>query len=575
MTAGQCVVGRSLGAMAIAVVLLLAGTTGARGEQPRAVAPDAIYRGGKVVTVDPAFTIRQAFAVKGDRFVAVGGDQEVLALAGPQTRIVDLRGRTVIPGLADNHNHMYRAATAVRGVATSGVTSLPELLERVRQAVNAAKPGATVYMAAGWQPVDFPEKRLPTRRELDEVSAGHPVLLSRGRSQIVLNTAALSAAGIGRETTSIAGVVVPKDAAGEPTGVLNEPGPVTEVTRKLVPPPSDAGIAEIMLRLQREQHELGLTSIRELALSPEAMRLYGDLRRKGLLTLRVSMGLDVQAAEADRLDDILKPWGVGPAFGDEWLRLDSVAEFSVDSGTDAAFVRVPLEGQHEHPTGVSRIGADTLRQAMLVIHRFGWRPAIHIMGDKALDLVLDAYEAADRVSPIRPRRWVVEHVPLVQPDQMARIAKLGVLVSAQIQPNTDGRNMLRDWGTTRANHAVPMRELLANHVAVSSGTDWPSRTNNPFVTLGFYVTRQTLEAGRLGVDQRISREEALRLATTGNAYLTFEEGAKGSIEAGKLADFLVLSEDVLAVPEDQIARVRPVATFVGGRPVFQAPGTSW
>ena len=531
--------------------------------------PDTVYYNGKIITVNSAFAIDEAFAVRGDRFLAVGKSASVRALAGPATRLVDLQGRTVIPGLIDNHLHQYRgASTILRGAEMAGARSLKELLERLGKAVTSAKPGQPVLAGGGWDPREFPEKRAPTRQELDQLAPHNPLLLVRTRSQLFLNTLAIKAAGITRQTEQIGGIPIPKDAAGEPTGEIDEPQAVTPVTNKLIPPPDDNEKKQLILRAQQVLNAAGLTSIRELSLAPEIMRLYSDLRRENKLTVRVSMGMEANASDADRLEEMLRPWGLGTGFGDDWLRLDSVAEFSVDSGVEAAWLRMAHLGERSDYRGDSRISADKLKTAVGVMQRYGWRPSIHLIGDQALDLALDAYEAANQRSPIGPRRWTVEHIPVSQPDQMDRLAKLGVIISAQIQPYLDAPAMLKDWGQERAERAVPVREWLDHKLMVGSGTDWPARTLSPFVTIYFYVTRKVVDGSALGLAQKISRQEALRLATINNAYITFEETSKGSIEPGKLADFLVLSDDFLTAPEDRIRSLHPVATYVGGRKVY-------
>ncbi|MCA1559726.1 MAG: amidohydrolase family protein [Acidobacteria bacterium] len=181
---------------------------------------------------------------------------------------------------------------------------------------------------------------------------------------------------------------------------------------------------------------------------------------------------------------------------------------------------------------------------------------------------MDAYEAADRERSIRGRRWIVEHIPLVLPDQMERMKRLGVVVSAQFQPYAGAASMVRRWGKERTERALPMRELLDHGLIVSGGSDWPGAPNNPFVNIYYYVTRTTRDMGPIGVKQRISRQEALRVETLNNAYLTFEEEIKGSIEPRKLADFVILSDDVLTIPEEKILTIHPLATYVGGREVY-------
>jgi predicted amidohydrolase YtcJ len=310
-------------------------------------------------------------------------------------------------------------------------------------------------------------------------------------------------------------------------------------------------IRELILETQQDLNAQGFTSIREPMVPNAIMRLYSSLRREGKLTLRISMGLDVGAGQADELDEILRPLGVGPSFGDHWLRMDSVGEFAVDGNTST------------NPT------PEMFRRGVMTMHRYDWRPAPHTTSDKALDMVLEVYEAADGVKSIRNQRWVVEHIPMVRTDQLDRLAKLGIVVSAQFQPYRGSENMIKTYGAERAERAVPMREMLDHHLIVNAGSDWGGGpTTNPFIPIYFYVTRKTENGTVLGAAQKISREEALRVSTINTAYLTFEEDAKGSIEPGKLADFLILSQDILTVPEEQIRSVQPLATYVGGRKVF-------
>ena len=540
------------------------------GQQASLPAPDAIFFNGKIITVNSAFSTLQAFAVQGDRIVAAGSNAEVQALAGPRTQRIDLGGHAVIPGLMDNHNHQYNAALMLlRGVNLVGVPSVAEMLNRIRQAVATAKPGQIVYTTGGWSEPELPEKRGPTRQELDQVSPDHPVMVFRTRGTAYLNTPALKAAGVSRETPFLAGNPIAKDATGEPTGVINGPSTVLAIADKIVPQPSEEEKKELILKMQQQQHAVGLTSIRELELSPDIMRLYWSLWREGKLTMRVSMGLDVAPEEADEMEEILSRWGVGPGFGDHWLRLDCVGEFGVDGIPNSSYLREPYAGR-PGDNGQPRITPEKFGAAMRTMNRYGWRPSIHTSGDKALDLGLDGFEAADRQTSIRDKRWIVEHIPMAHPDQMERLARMKVLVSAQAQPYGGVEGMIRAWGRERADHAVPMRELLDHGLIVSTGSDWPTNTNNMFVNMGFYVTRKTREGGQSGAAQKISRQEALRVATINNAYMTYEEKVKGSIEPGKLADFLILSQDILTVPEDQIRSILPLATYVGGRKVFAA-----
>lgn len=553
--------------------LLLACVAGASiSAQPDAQAvADTIFYNGKVVTVDARERVAEALAIRGDRIIGVGHDAEVRRHAGPDTQRVDLRGHTVIPGLMDNHNHQYHVALlTLRGVDVQNVPSLSEMLERLRSAA-VAQPGQPVFTTTGWNPESFPEKRAPTREELDAVAADRPVVLYASRSRLHVNSAALAVLGVTSATESVDHVAVGRNAGGEPNGVLEgSPGRVLTLSAKVVPPPDLEEQKSLIGRMQAQQHAMGLTGIRELQLHPDVMRAYFELWREGGLTMRTAVGLEVNAGEEERLERMLASWGVGPGFGDEWLRLDGIAEYN-----PGELLREPYTDGDGKDTGTLRVSEARFRQGILTINRYGWRPAVHITGDRTLDLVLDAYEAADRERSIKGRRWVVEHIPLVHPEQMARIKRLGLVVSAQFQPYARARSMVRRLGRTRAERALPMRELLDHGIVVSGGSDWPGAPNNPFVNIYYYVTRHTQEMGTLGPTQKISRQEALRVMTLNNAYLTFEETIKGSIESGKLADFVILSDDLLRVPDERILDIHPVATYVGGRRLYSKPGSGF
>jgi predicted amidohydrolase YtcJ len=532
-------------------------------------AAEAIYFNARVATVDGKDSIAEAFAVRDGRFIAVGTNASIRALADAGTQQIDLRGHTVVPGMIDNHNHQYHVALlTMRGVDLQDTATLQDLLARVRAAAISGKPGATVFTTTGWDPGRFPEKRGPTRQELDAIATDRPIVVYQSRGRVYVNSAALTALGTGRETTTIARVTVAKDAAGEPDGVLSgSPAAVLNLTARIVPPPSLDEMQTILTGMQAKQHAMGLTGIRDLQLSRDVMRAYFELWRRGKLTLRTSVGLEVNAGDEAELESMLSGWGVGAGFGDEWLRIDCIAEYNPGEQ-----LREPYIDRPGADVGELRLPVERFRQSILTINRAGWRPAIHITGDRTLDVVLDAYEAADRERSIRDRRWVVEHVPLVHPDQMERMKRLGVVVSAQFQPYGSGAEMIARLGRPRAERAVPIRELLDRGLVVSGGSDWPGAPNKPFVNIYYYVTRKTREAGILGAAQKISRLEALRLMTINNAFLTFEERLKGSIEAGKLADFVVLSEDLLTVPEEKILDITALATYVGGKKMYSNTG---
>ncbi|MSO20044.1 MAG: amidohydrolase [Acidobacteria bacterium] len=540
------------------------------GNQSLAQAPDQIFYNGKVVTVGAGFSIQQAFAVRDGRFLAVGDNAAMRALAQAGTLQTDLKGHTVIPGLMDNHNHQYHAGLVMqRGISLAGVRSIAEMQSRIAEAAKSVPAGSVIYGQVGWTPNELAEKRPPTRVELDQSAPNNPVVVYQARGLAYLNTAAFSKLGVTRNTQTLGRAAIPRDATGEPLGTLQGSpysviGPTSAVSTLTMDEKKS-----LISAIQRKQIALGLTSVRDLQLTPDAMRAYYELWREGKLIQRVSMGLEVNPDDAPDVEKMLAPWGVGTGFGDHWLRLDGIAEFN--PGT---MLREPLANQPGN-VGAPNVDMGKYGEAILIANRHGWRPSPHVDGDKALDLVLDFYEAADREAPIRDKRWIVEHALLSHPDQMERMKKLGVLISAQIQPNEGAAGMVERWGKARAERAVPVREWLDHGLIVSSGSDWPGPDNNPFQTMYFYVSRHAHGYGPMGINQKVTREEALRMATINNAYMTFEETIKGSIEAGKLADFLILSADLLTVPEDVIPAIRPLATYVDGKRRYGTAGTNF
>ena len=531
--------------------------------------PEQIFYNGKVVTVDPQDRISEAFAILDDRILAVGSSTEIRGLAGSDTELIDLKGHTVVPGMIDNHNHQYHLALLTqRGVDLEGIESLQEMLGRLRAAAGSASPGETLFTRmGGWHYEEFPERRPPTRQELDQVTMDHPVIVVEERSRYYLNTLALNILGVNRDTPDQMRITFGRDSEGELNGQIAGRGAaVLHMMGRVIPPPDIDEKKLLLMEMHKRQHAMGLTGIRDLQLFPNVMRAYYELWREDKLTMRVSMGIELNAGEEVRLEEMLSPWGVASGFGDKWLRLDGIAEFNPGDR-----MRQPYSDSDDNDIGQLRTSEESFKNAILTMNRYGWRPSIHTQGDGTLDLVLDAFETANQERSIQDRRWIVEHVPLVHPEQMVRIKRLGVMVSAQYQPYTRAGRMLREWGRERTEQALPIRDMLEQGIIVSGGSDWPSFPNNPFLIMYYYITRNTLDAGPIGIDQSLDRLQALRVMTLNNAYLTYDEEIKGSIEPGKLADFLILSDDILTVPEEDIKDIVPLATYVGGNRVYSNP----
>jgi predicted amidohydrolase YtcJ len=511
--------------------------------------PDAIFYNGKIITVDTAFTIQQAFALRGEQYIAVGTDAAIRALAGANTRLVDLRGSAVIPGLTDNHDHLYNSAKVMRGIDLVGATSTAEVVRRLREGFAKAKPGETVFGSVGW--------RAPlTRKDLDQIATDVPIVALRARrGAAVMNSAALKKAGISKDMQSYMNKEIPKDSSGELSGDTPDYPAGLHVVDKVVPLPTPDEEEQWIEAGQKQRNALGITSIRDLSNWPHGMRAFVRMWRQGRLTLRISMGLELAVSDPA---DVARQQIVTPPFGDHWLRIDSA-------------------GERPHPPEGDAT-AEQYKALMLELNRLGWRPSPHVGTNEALEQVLQGYEAADRESSIRDKRWVVEHIPNVTPPLMERLAKLNVIVSTNMAGYTGNYEAaVRSLGEQEAQRQTPVRELLDHHLVVLIGSDYggpnPDTTtsNNPFVPLYYYVSRKAPGGRVLGPHEKISREEALRIATNNNAFATWEEKVKGSIEPGKLADFLVLSGDFMTIPEEDILKLHPMVTYVGGRKVYAAP----
>ena len=575
--------------------------------------PELVLHNGKIVTVDDDFSIVQALAVAGERIVATGTDADVLAGAGPGTERIDLGGRTVVPGLIDGHPHMdsWRG----RFPRLAGSKNMADIRARVARAVadvrEKGKPGAWVVLQLladpeTRAPACFEEGRYPNRHDLDPVSPDNPVWI-RGtyRTPSIVNSRALELAGITAETpqperlapildwrsgdtvVSPGGEIEKDPATGEPTGVLRDNDtliarPATGRLWELAPRPTlEACIANLEDKIA-EFNRLGLTAIYEghgledpveegtLAL----LKVWSE----GGLTVRVQMVPNLNTSGT--LEDVSARLG-GYAYaahdgaGDDRLRFAGV-NVTLDGpggGLDAVQPKQPSwPGPHDEiRDGICRVPLDKFRHVAREAARRGVRLATKADGEAMIDWVIDVYGETDAEFGIRDRRWVMMHSKFTTPAQMARLRELGVV------PTTcatfvwhHGKNLARAYGDAVARRAVPLRGFLDAGLPVSNGSDeypW-----NPFFSLWLMVTRTDGETGaQLGGGECVSREEALRIYTNNGAWLLRMEDRLGSLEAGKYADLLVLSDDYLTVEAGRIKDISPVMTVVGGRIVHADP----
>jgi predicted amidohydrolase YtcJ len=556
-----------LGALLVGILINCGGRDSR--ETTQASPPDAIYVNGHVLTVDEASTVAEAVAISSDRFTAVGTDADVRALAGPSTRIVDLGGRTVVPGFGDSHIHN---AGGGPGVDLSGARTIADVLEAVAARVAMAAPGEVILSNSDWHESQLEEDRLPLRRDLDSVAPETPVVLVRGGHEYILNSAALEKWNITQATPVPPGGEISRYGDGSLNGELVDRAKAL-VTRE--PPPSRTGDEQIedLLEEHAKLNAAGLTSIRYGSMRLSQYRLLEEMRRRGVLTIRVSAllsGPRGSQASAERMRATLEEFGLAPDDGDEWLRPAGI-KLMVDGGYEGGLMREPYEepyGKGGTFRGLQVTPRDRYTEIVKEINRLGWRPGTHAVGDDAVEQVIAAYEAANEETSIVGRRFVLEHGFLPSQDHYQRMNALGIALTAQHHPYVAGPAMTRYWGAKRASRVPPLRSYLDGGVVAASGSDSGVVPYPPLQAFYYFVTRATMHGRILGSDQKVTRQEALRMATWNNAYLTFEEDIKGSIEPGKLADFVVLSDDVMTVPDEQIDDITVLMTVVGGAVVY-------
>ena len=554
-------------------------------------AADLILTNGKIITVDPAFTIAQAIAIAGDRILAVGPDAAMAAMAGPATRIVDLKGKAVIPGITDGHAHMDREALRNVFPALGPVRSIRDIQDRIAELARAKQPGEwIVTMPIGDPPYYFDvpeslaEKRWPTRQELDAAAPENPVFIRsiwgywRGTFPLVscANTEALRRAGITRDTVSpVDTVKIEKDANGDPTGVFveREMAPVAELIwfrQAAAFTPADR--LRTLPQSARAYHAFGTTSVFEgHGASTELLRTYKQAHREGALTMRAALAFSPnwQAAGAAPLGPFVEAWAgwLGePGFGNDWLKMSGLY---VHAGREAADdVRARAAPYTGWAGFNSNHGLPRDQAKQLLLHCAANDIRAVMIGSSNLDL----YDEVDREIPLQGRRWVISHISTIPPRDIERIVRMGLVLT------THTNNYLykglhaqaQRLPPERHGEIVPLRSLLNAGVKVSLATD--NVPVSPFLPIWQTVARTSYQTKeRIGAGEALSRADALRCATVGGAYLTFDENKKGSLEVGKLADVAVVSADPLVTEESSIPDTHSLMTMVGGRIVHETP----
>jgi predicted amidohydrolase YtcJ len=563
---------RSVGSVSAALILVAA-LCGSFSRQVRAQSLDeakaVYYLHGRIYTNDPQHPWAAAMAVKGGKIFCIGRlDQILLECDGADegASTIHLNGRFVMPGFNDAHLHLGGAAAAMLAVQLKGLTSVEQLQKRIADAVQARKKGEWIT-GSGWDHTLWPDKKFPTKEQLDAVSPQNPAILTHISGHVaVANSLALQSAGITKGTPNPSGGEIERDANGQPTGMLKE-GSAKRLVEQRIPglPPDQRrrGIEMVLAEVAKN----GVTSVQDYS-TWDDFRVYQQLKDEGKLTVRISEWLPF----ATPISELENKRGDATTT-DPWLKTGTLKAF-IDGalGSRTAALLAPYSDQPD-TSGILTVDPDKLRTLAIQLDRSGFQLAFHAIGDRANRIALDVFEAVLKANGPRDRRSRIEHAQVVAPEDFARFAKLNVIASMQpSHQTTDMRWAEQRLGPERVNGAYAWATMQKNGVRLAFGTDYDVEPINPMRGLYACVTRELPEGGPPGgwqPQEKISLEDCIRAYTSGAAYAQFEEGKKGELKRGEYADFIVLSNDLTKIPPSDYTKTEVLRTVVAGRTVYQ------
>ena len=527
---------------------------------------DMILSNGKIITVDDRFTIAQAVAIKGDRFIAVGTNQEIAPLAAPNARRIDLRGRAVIPGLIDNHLHLLRAATTwQKELRFDGVDSRKQAVQMLRARAKSVGPGQWVYNIGGWAYQQFADDPKPfTRAELDEIAPENPVALQESYYQVFLNSRGLKALGIEDNAPDPAEFLkgsIQRDASGKALGIVKGDIAGTRAVANKLPRVAPDQLEASSVALVEDMNRAGLTAAGVPGCNADVLEIFQRWKAAGRLNIRVFCIDGAAAGTPQQVDRSIQ-------------QIAQMKLFQGDSYIDSIFFGESVYGPLHDPMFALKSSPqpdqlDAWRRIAMAIAKAGMPLHVHAELHDTIDAFLDQIEAINKEHPVKNLRWALAHVNQINASQLERMKNLGM--SAVVNPWAviNGGIMHEGFGDG-AYDMPPLRTIQNSGIEWGLGTDGTAANQTlPFTTLYFAVTGK-MAGGTKVLRQTISREDALIAHTRNNAYLVFQEGNLGSIQPGKQADLLVLDRDYLTVPADQIKDIKPVMTMIAGRIVYDA-----
>jgi len=551
-----------------------------RSAPPGGLTADTVYRNGVIITMDPARPTAAAVAVRRDEIVGVGSSDEIQRLVGPDTAIVDLGGKVLMPGFYAAHDHFPGSGmAAVTGVDLNSppigkVTQIAEVVRLLKERAAATPKGAWVA-GRGYDDTLLEEMRHPTRQDLDAASTDHPIFITHISGHLgVANSLALKLAGITRATKNPEGGVIRRDAHGEPDGVFEEVGGLVS---RLIPPPSPETALEGIKWAVRDYVEEGVTTASVTSGSRQALIDLQAADRAGILDLRVN--LYPNKSEPGQ-PSAVEAGGIVTGFGTRKIKIQGIK--IVQDGSIQGYTgyltqpyHVPFKGDRTY-RGYPRRSREALTAMVKEVHRAGYQIAIHGNGDAAIDDILHAYGEALRELPRADHRHRIEHAQMARDDQIDRMKALGVTPSFFVGHVYYWGDRHRDifQGPERGSRISPLASAVERGVPFTIHDDTPVTPVKPLQLVWDAVNRLTTSGQVLGSAQRIPVERALRAVTLDAAWQNFEEATKGSIEVGKVADFVVLGENPLTVEPARIRDIPVLETILGGKSVYKRNSAS-
>jgi len=549
----------------------LAAGTGTLGDaRAQSMQPDLILRNGQFTTLDRSNPQANAVAIKDGRFMAVGSERDVMALAGSGGNAIDLKGRRVVPGLIDSHMHIIRGGLNYNmELRWDGVRSLADAMRMLKDQVARTPAPQWVRVVGGFTAHQFAEKRLPTLDEINSIAPDTPVFLLHLYDRALLNGAAVRAVGYTKDTPDFPGGEIVRGTSGEPTGLLIAQPNATILYATLAKGPklSPEYQKNSTRHFMREVNRLGVTGVIDAGGGfqnyPEDYQIIEELHRDGQLTVRIAYNLFTQKPKQELQDFANWAKQVKPGQGDDIYRNNGAGEMLVYSAADYE------DFQFERPEMPASMETDlepVIR--LLATNRWPWR--LHATYNETISRALDVFEKVNRDIPFNGVHWLFDHCETIDDRNIERIARLGGGIAVQHRMAYQGEYFVARYGAQKAERTPPIRRMLEMGVPVGAGTDATRVASyNPWVSLAWLATGRTLGGMQLyPASNQLDRETALRLWTDSNAWFSTEVGKKGQIKTGQLADLAVLSDDYFSVPGEAIGDITSVLTLVGGKPVY-------